>query len=134
CGTGGGAIMTDLNLQAALPEVWIAAAAMALLLVGAYVGDRAMRTVGLLAMAVMVVAIIVLVGIDVSADAQLAFGGHFIVDRFAVFAKVLTLIASIASIWMSFSYAEREGMARFELPILMLLATLGMMLMVSAND
>ncbi len=51
-----------------------------------------------------------------------------------MFAKVLALIAAIASIWMSFSYAEREGMARFEFPLLMLLATLGMMLMVSAND
>ena len=35
---------------------------------------------------------------------------------------------------MSFAYAEREGIARFEFPVLMLLATLGMMLMVSAND
>ena len=34
--------MTDLNLHAALPEIWIALSAMALLLVGAYVGDRAM--------------------------------------------------------------------------------------------
>ena len=126
--------MTDLNLQAALPEIWIALSAMALLLVGAYVGDRAMRLVGLLSIAVMVVAIVVMLGIDVSMVPQLAFNGHFIVDRFGVFAKVLSLIACIAAIWMSFSYAEREGMARFELPLLMLLATLGMMLMISAND
>ena len=126
--------MTDLNLQAALPEIWIALSAMALLLVGAYVGDRAMRLVGLLSIAVMVVAIVVMLGIDVSMVPQLSFGGHFIVDRFGVFAKILALIACIAAIWMSFSYAEREGMARFELPLLMLLATLGMMLMISAND
>ncbi len=35
---------------------------------------------------------------------------------------------------MSLDYAEREGMARFELPLLMLLASLGMALMISAND
>ena len=126
--------MTDLNLHAALPEIWIALSAMALLLVGAYVGDRAMRLIGLLSIAVMVIAIIVMLGIDVSTVPQLAFNGHFIVDRFGVFAKVLALLASMTAIWMSFSYAEREGMARFELPLLMLLATLGMMLMVSAND
>ena len=126
--------MASLNLGVALPEIWIALSAMALLLVGAFVGDRAMRLIGLLAMAVMAVAIVVLLGIDVANTPQLAFDGHFIVDRFGVFAKVLTLIASITAVWMSFSYAEREGMARFELPLLMLLATFGMMLMISAND
>jgi NADH-quinone oxidoreductase subunit N len=126
--------MSTLNLGAALPEIWIALAAMVLLLVGAYVGDRATRLIGLLAMAVMVIAIVVLLGIDVSTVPQLAFNGHFIVDKFGVFAKVLALIASITAVWMSFSYAEREGMARFELPLLILLATLGMMLMISAND
>ena len=103
--------MTDLNLRAALPEIWIALSAMVLLLVGAYVGDRAMRLIGLLSIAVMAVAIVVLLGIDVSTVPQLSFGGHFIVDRFGVFAKVLALMASMAAIWMSFSYAEREGMA-----------------------
>ena len=35
---------------------------------------------------------------------------------------------------MSLDYIEREGMTRFEFPVLMLFATLGMMMMVSAND
>ncbi|HEX6120377.1 MAG TPA: NADH-quinone oxidoreductase subunit NuoN [Dongiaceae bacterium] len=126
--------MASLNLGVALPEIWVALSAMVLLLVGAFVGDRAMRLIGLLTMAVMAIAIVVLLGIDVSNTPQVAFSGHFIVDRFAVFAKVLTLIASIVSVGMSFAYAEREGMARFELPLLMLLATFGMMLMISAND
>src|SRR5215510_3123551 len=126
--------MTELNLHAALPEIWIALSAMALLLVGAWLGDRAMRLIGLLSIAVMLVAIVALLGIDVSAGPQLAFNGHFVIDKFGVFAKVLALIGSITAVWMSFTYAEREGMARFELPILMLLATLGMMLMISAND
>ena len=90
--------MIDLNLHAALPEIWIAVSAMVLLLVGAFVGDRAMRLIGLLAIAVMV---------DRDRGAarhrrrrpvpQLAFGGHFIVDSFGVFAKVLALIAAIVS-------------------------------------
>src|SRR5919109_5596478 len=125
--------MPELNLAAALPEIWIAIASMVLLLVGAHTGDRFMRLIGLLTVAVMLVAIVLLLGIDVTTP-QLAFGGHFIVDSFGVFAKVLALLGSVAAVWMSFSYAEREGMARFELPLLMLLATLGMMMMISAND
>ena len=72
--------MIDLNLHAALPEIWIAVSAMVLLLIGAYVGDRAMRLIGLLSIAVMVVAIVMMLGIDVSTVPQLAFGGLFIVD------------------------------------------------------
>ncbi len=124
----------DMNASLALPEIWVAIAAMVLLLVGAFLGDRAMRPVGLLAMASMVVAVILVLSRDVAAGPQFAFGGHFVVDGFATFSKVLTLIAAFVAIWMSFAYAERQGMARFELPILMLLATLGMMMMISAND
>src|SRR4030095_17050005 len=47
---------------------------------------------------------------------------------------VRALCAGFAAVWMSSSYAGGGGMTRFELPLLMLLATLGMMLMISAND
>jgi NADH-quinone oxidoreductase subunit N len=63
-----------------------------------------------------------------------AFGGLFIVDRFGVFFKVLVLAGSSLAIVMSMDYIEREGMSRFEFPVLMLLSTVGMLLMLSAND
>ena len=47
---------------------------------------------------------------------------------------MLSFGAAALAIIMSLDYAEREGMARFELPLLMLMATLGMSLMISAND
>jgi NADH-quinone oxidoreductase subunit N len=63
-----------------------------------------------------------------------AFGGLFIVDKFGVFFKVLVLAGSSLAIVMSMDYIEREGMSRFEFPVLMLLSTVGMLLMLSAND
>jgi NADH-quinone oxidoreductase subunit N len=48
--------------------------------------------------------------------------------------KVLTLIGAAAAVVMSADYIRREGMARFEFPILIVLATIGMMMMISAND
>lgn len=124
----------DMNASLALPEIWIAVAGMALLLVGAFLGDRAMRLIGLLSMAVIAVAVVMVLGLHTELGVQTAFAGHFVVDRFAVFAKVLTLLAAFFAVWMSLPYAQREGMARFELPLLMLLATLGMLMMISAND
>ena len=48
--------------------------------------------------------------------------------------KVLVLIGSALAIVMSLTFNEREALDRFEFPIVVLFATLGMLMMVSAND
>jgi NADH-quinone oxidoreductase subunit N len=48
--------------------------------------------------------------------------------------KVLVLVGSATSMVMSLRYFEAAGVLRFEYPILMLFATLGMLMMISAND
>ena len=48
--------------------------------------------------------------------------------------KVLALIGSAVTLVMSIGFAEAEKFDKFEYPVLILLATLGMMLMISAND
>jgi NADH-quinone oxidoreductase subunit N len=48
--------------------------------------------------------------------------------------KVLILTASAVAIVMAASYCAREDMERFEYPILMAIAALGMMMMVSADN
>jgi NADH-quinone oxidoreductase subunit N len=48
--------------------------------------------------------------------------------------KVLTLFGSAAAIVMSVHFMKRAGLARFEYPVLILLATTGMMMMISADD
>src|SRR6266480_1463829 len=51
-----------------------------------------------------------------------------------VFMKALVLLGSAVTIIMGLRYNEEHGIARFEFPVLILLATTGMMVMVSAND
>ncbi len=126
--------MTDLpNFLPALPEIFLACAAMALMMVGVFVKpENAYRTVSTLAMVVLVVA-----GGLVLNDGgayETAMFGMFVVDQFAVFMKVLILVGSIAALILSEGYVQREKMARFEYPILLVFATLGMLMMVSAND
>ncbi len=48
--------------------------------------------------------------------------------------KVLILIGSGVAIVLSAGYARKEKFERFEYPVLIVIATLGMMMMVSAND
>nr|WP_298684219.1 NADH-quinone oxidoreductase subunit NuoN [uncultured Dongia sp.] len=121
----------DLNLGLARPEIFLAIAALALLVIGVSLGDRHTRLIAWASVAALVIAIVL--AISDKADG-LAFHGLFIADDFACYAKVLSFGAAALAIIMSLDYAEREGMARFELPLLMLMATLGMSLMISAND
>jgi NADH-quinone oxidoreductase subunit N len=48
--------------------------------------------------------------------------------------KVLAMTGSAVAIVLSGRFMTRAGMAKFEYPVLILMATLGMMMMISAND
>ncbi len=65
---------------------------------------------------------------------RLAFGGMFVDDAFSRFAKVMILLSAAAVLLMSEDYMARRGLLRFEYPMLVALASVGMMVMVSAGD
>src|SRR5207245_4261894 len=67
-------------------------------------------------------------------EGRVGFYGMFMADAFAMFTKALVLIGSAVTILMGMRYNEEHGNARFEFPVLVLLATTGMMVMISAND
>jgi NADH-quinone oxidoreductase subunit N len=120
-------------LAPAWPEVFLAVAGMALLIVGVYNGDRAFRLVAWLAVAVFVVTG-ALVWADVGHGAVTTFGGSFIDNGFGRFFKLIILAGAALTLLLSLAYAEREETARFEYPVLFVFSSLGMLMMVSAND
>ncbi len=126
------------NLIPALPELFLAFIAMALLMLGVFQkgGVREdSRTARLISsLSVVTLALTLLLVMTVSGTRMLAFNNLFITDSFATFTKVMVLLASGVSIVISREYMQRQDMARFEYPVLILLATLGMMMMISAND
>jgi NADH-quinone oxidoreductase subunit N len=63
-----------------------------------------------------------------------AFHGAFVADGFSRFAKLLILVGAALSILLADEFFSTIQLSRFELPVLMLLATLGMLLMVSASS
>lgn len=119
-------------LAPAYPEIFLAIASMAMLMLGVFRGDGSSRLVAWLSVLVLVVTI-VLVVMQPAATA-VTFGGLFISDAFGRFAKVLILLGSAFAIILSLSYVRSEKMERFEYPVLILLASTGMLMMVSAND
>jgi NADH-quinone oxidoreductase subunit N len=116
----------------ALPEIVVAAAGLALLMFGVFRRQEPVRAIAWLVVGALVLAALLVIAVP-GADGQ-AFGGLFVVDRYAAFLKVLVLLAAAVSVVMSLGYVQREQMARFEFPLLLLFATLGMMMMISAND
>ena len=123
--------MTVPPLLPAFPEILLAVGAMALLMYGVFRKDCTAREASYGALGLFLLVAVFLVvepGITIH-----TFGGMFIVDGFAKFMKLLILLAAAAAMVMSLSYVRHEGMDRFEFPVLIVLATLGMFMMVSAN-
>ena len=119
-------------LAPAAPEMFLAAAAMVLLLVGAMRGEGSWQLVSWLAIGAVIVGLIIIeIG---GGPPSVAFYGMFVTDAFARFMKALVLIGSAVTILIAMRYNEEQGMARFEFPVLILLSTTGMMVMISAND
>ncbi len=119
------------SLSLATPELIIAVGAMVLLMIGVYSGERANAAVSALAATLLLVAAAWI--LFYPADGE-AFAKAFISDPFSRFMKLLALVGSAATLIMSLSFAKQENFDKFEFPVLILLSTLGMMLMISAND
>lgn len=124
--------MIAIDAMTVLPEILLAGLATTLLMIGVFRGNKSSPSILLLAAAGLVVVLVVLVLKPSSGGA--AFGGLFVADGFSVFMKTLILIGSTVAMIMSLRYFEREQALRFEYPVLMLFATLGMMMMISADD
>ncbi|MAM68980.1 MAG: NADH-quinone oxidoreductase subunit NuoN [Pseudomonadota bacterium] len=125
-------MVTTADIYPILPELVLAIMAMALLMYGVFRGDKSVGSVSWLA-----VLSLLTVGIIMSflpESMQSAFAGQFVVDQFARFMKWLVILGSAIAVLMSMNYNEREGITRFEFPVLILFAALGMLLMISAND
>jgi NADH-quinone oxidoreductase subunit N len=116
-----------------LPELILAIGAMALLMLGVFRPDN-----GTEASRIMWLAIAVMIGagiaVTIGSGTVRMFDGAFIVDPFARFMKVLVLIGAAGALLLSFDEMSEHKGLRFEYPILILLATTGMMMMISASD
>jgi NADH-quinone oxidoreductase subunit N len=125
-------LLEQADAAAVLPEIVLALIAMALLMVGVFRKGEAANFVTLAALVGLgIVALLVIFG---GGGRVTAFGGAFVVDTFARLMKVLILFGSAAAIALSVHFMKQEKIEKFEYPILVLLATVGMMMMVSAND
>ncbi|MBY6054851.1 NADH-quinone oxidoreductase subunit NuoN [Leisingera daeponensis] len=125
--------MIQADLTVILPEIVLALYAMAALIVAVYTGKDKLAVPMVWATA----ALLALVAFWIASSpdgTQTAFNGMFIDDGFSRFAKVALLLGASAVLLIGQEYMARRGILRFEYPVLVALAAVGMMMMVSAGD
>ena len=127
------------DLMPILPELFLALVIMALLMFGVFqkggrkeIDISAFRIIFWLSVVALV--LVLLLVLALSGGRLVGFGGLFVSDPFSGFCKVLVLIGSASTLIMAQQFLERHDMARFEYPVLVMFATLGMLMMISAND
>jgi len=114
----------------ALPEIVLAVAGL-VILAGGVLPKRdtffpaSMAVVG----ALLLTAVLV-----IGQEEGTAFGGQYVSDSFSSFMKLLTILSGALGLLLALDWNEKEGLGRFEFSVLVLYATLGGMVMVSAND
>jgi NADH-quinone oxidoreductase subunit N len=123
---------TLLELAPLLPELVLACGAMLMLMIGVVIGERSAAMVNTWCVAVLVLAGAALAWVPQGSHAM--FGGSFLVDDYARFLKMLTLVGSAGALLLSLDYLTLERQQKFEYGALVLLATLGMLMLISASD
>ena len=115
-----------------LPEIILALSAIVTLMLGVFLKKETAETANIVALIMLAAAAAVVLAMP--EDQRSAFGGAFVFDQFARVMKLLVIFGSAVTIILGNSYMRSAGLVQFEYPVLILLATTGMMMMISAND
>jgi NADH-quinone oxidoreductase subunit N len=118
-------------LQALYPELVLVVGAMALLMLGVFRGDRSTGAVNGFAVLLLIATGVMICLQDGTTS---AFHGSFVSDAFARFLKVVALIGSAVTIVLATEFLSAPHRQRYEFAILIVLATAGMMVLISATD
>ncbi|HET6184129.1 MAG TPA: NADH-quinone oxidoreductase subunit NuoN [Acetobacteraceae bacterium] len=119
-----------MNWQIALPEIVLSVLGMAILIYGVLRKTAQAQTVTMLCIG----ALLITGFLEVTRAGGVGYNGQYVVDAFAVLVKELVLVGAAGTLILSLDYNRRQGIARFEFPVLILFATVGMMGMASASN
>lgn len=125
--------MISADLAILTPEIVLSLFAMAGLLGAVYTSKDALASAMCWGTAVLFVIMAFYIGVTGGGE-NVAFGGMFVDDAFSRFAKITILLSAAAILVISQDYMAKADLLRFEFPVLIILAVVGMMMMVSAGD
>ena len=114
-----------------LPELFLSLSIMLILMVGVFV-KNSFKIVNLLTILTLIFAI----GLVLSQSGEITkiFNQSYIIDKFSIFMKTLTLLFCLFVLLSSKDYVKRNNINKIEYPVIILASTLGMVLMISSYD
>lgn len=125
------------DLKLILPELILAISALCLLIGGVFrknIGSLNLRSYNQIAILSLMIALITLIFQSSFGVRWVTFEGQIVQDDFIYFSKILILGGSAAVLAILLPSMMHEHLESFEFSPLILLATIGMLLMVEAND
>ena len=121
----------QIDIGAILPEILLSSLALAVLVLEFFLRARQRKLLKLVGMTGLVFIVPVAV---INTGSAPIFGGTVIADAFCTFFRILFIAAGVLTLAASINYNRRAGVQRGEYTAVILFATLGMMVMASAND
>jgi NADH-quinone oxidoreductase subunit N len=119
-----------MNWTIALPEIVLSVVAMAILVFGVLRRDDTFFLSSMFALGGFLLAALLVL----TSSRGVGYNGQFAADAFSGFVKILVLAGAALSLILSLDYNRKNHLARFEFPVLMVLAVVGMMVMASATN
>jgi NADH-quinone oxidoreductase subunit N len=119
-----------MNWTTALPEIVLSALGMMILLFGVLRRRDSTEVCTMMVLG----AFLLTAFLVVTRAGGVGYFGQFTVDSFAIFIKAVVLVSAALALMLSLDYNREQGIARFEYPVLMLFAVVGMMGMASATN
>ena len=124
--------MTGADLAILIPEIVLALFAMGALMAAVYTSKDGMAATLTTGTALIFVVIAFYIGVTADGT-SMAFGGMFVDDAFARFAKITILLSAAAVLLIGRDYMQKADILRFEYPVLVTLSVVGMMVWVAAG-
>ena len=124
--------LTAADLPPLLPELVVIGGAFALLILDLFISQRHKVWTHFLSVAILVVAFALLLG-GVGGQGEV-FQGMFIRDAAADAMKLVVLLVTALTLLYGWSYLRERELYKGEVPVLVLFATAGMMMLVSAGS
>lgn len=125
------------DLSLIIPELTLVISALCLLMAGVFSEQKqgvVFRLSSHIAILSLLMALLILIFQHTSITQWVTFQGQLVQDDYIYFAKILILAGSAAVLAIALPSMMNEQMQSFEFSLLVLLATVGMLLMVGADD
>ena len=114
-----------------IPELFISVTIMTLLMIGVFV-KNSFKLINLLVILSLIFSVVLI--LNQPSETVKVLNESYIIDKFSIFMKVLTLLFSFFVLIVSKDYIKNNNIDKIEYPIIILASVLGMLLMISSYD